>query len=81
MTNSPIKIKWPNGENTSAIEGDDWIEVAKKANIEIPLGCLGGSCGACEIEVNGEVIRPCINSIKKTNEEILNVDFYSDPFW
>ena len=29
-------------------------------SVEIPTGCLTGSCGACEIEVNGEIVRACI---------------------
>ena len=65
---------------TEAKEGDDWFVNAKKANINIPAGCLSGSCGACEIDVNGNTIRPCISSIKSSNEE-LNIEFTSDPYW
>ena len=75
-----IKINWPNKILTEANEGDDWFITAKKANINIPTGCLSGSCGACEIDVNGKTIRPCISSIELSNQE-LNVDFTSDPYW
>ena len=75
-----IKINWPNNIFTEAKEGDDWFANAKKANINIPTGCLSGSCGACEIDVNGNTIRPCISSIKSSNEE-LNIEFTSDPYW
>ncbi len=74
-------ILWPNGEVTFAIIGEEWLEAAKEAGVCIPTGCLTGSCGACEIEVNGEVIRACINSIPQSDREELNVEFFYDPFW
>ena len=75
-----IKINWPNNILTEAQEGDDWFVNAKKANINIPTGCLSGSCGACEIDVNGKTIRPCITSIELSNEK-LNIELTSDPYW
>ncbi len=59
--------------------GLDVKTIAYKADVEIPTGCLGGSCGACEIEVNGEVVRACIATVP--NKKELNVDFFSDPYW
>ena len=81
MKESFIKISWPNNNDTYALEGDDWFSTAEKAGIEIPTGCLTGSCGACEIDVNGKTVRACINSIKKGKERILNVSLTTDPFW
>ena len=75
-----IKINWPNNILTEAKEGDDWFVIAKKANINIPTGCLSGSCGACEIDVNGKTIRPCITNIELSNQK-LNIEFASDPYW
>ena len=75
-----IRINWPNNISTEANEGDDWFINAKKANINIPIGCLSGSCGACEIDVNGKTIRPCVSNIKYTNQ-LLNIEFTSDPYW
>jgi len=75
-----IKINWPNNISTEAKEGEDWFVNAKKANINIPTGCLSGSCGACEIDVNGKTIRPCITSIELSNEK-LNIELTSDPYW
>jgi len=49
-----IKVIWPNNNETFVSEGDDWFSSAEKAGLEIPTGCLTGSCGACEIDVNGE---------------------------
>ena len=54
MKKSSIKISWPNNIETYASEGDDWFSTDEKAGLEIPTGCLTGSCGACEIDVNGE---------------------------
>ena len=81
MKNSKIKIIWPNNNETFASEGDDWFLSAKKAGFEIPSGCLTGSCGACEIDVNGETIRACISDIKNNKKGLLKVSLTSDPFW
>ena len=76
-----IKINWPNNISTEASEGDDWFINAKKANIFIPKGCLSGSCGACEIDVNGKTLRPCISNIKSSTQESLTIELTSDPYW
>ena len=82
MKQKQLKICWPNKVVTNAYEGEDWFLNAEKANVIIPTGCLTGSCGACEIDVNGDTVRPCINMmIKAKNETYLNVEFTSDPFW
>ena len=81
MKHSNIKIRWPNNNETFASEGDDWFSTAKKAGLEIPTGCLTGSCGACEIDVNGKTVRACISNIKSNKKSILNVSLTTDPFW
>jgi len=81
LNQTNIRIIWPNNNETSACEGDDWFSIAKKAGIEIPTGCLTGSCGACEIDVNGETIRACITNIKSKKNQILKVSLTTDPFW
>ena len=81
MKDKKIKIRWSNDVETYASEGDDWFLMAEKAGIKIPTGCLTGSCGACEIDVNGETIRPCISNISSKKEYSLRVTFASDPFW
>ena len=80
MENKKVKIIWPNGKTTICLSGEDWFKAANEANINIPSGCLGGSCGACEIEANEDVIRACINTIPD-NIDIIKVEFISDPFW
>ena len=79
MHDKKVKIEWPNKKTSFCISGEDWLKAAHDANIEIPTGCLGGSCGACEIEVNGNVIRACISTIPDKKE--LKVEFFSDPYW
>ena len=81
MKKTNRKIYWPNNIETFASEGDDWFFIAQKAGIEIPTGCLTGSCGACEIDVNGETVRACISNIRFKKKKTLKVSFTTDPFW
>ena len=81
MKNSKIKIRWPNDNETFASEGDDWFSSAQKAGLKIPSGCLTGSCGACEIDVNGKTVRACISNIKSKKQSFLKVTLTTDPFW
>ena len=81
MKNSKIKIRWPNNIETYASEGDDWFSTAEKAGLQIPTGCLTGSCGACEIDVNGQTVRACVSEIKSNKKCLLNVSLTTDPFW
>ena len=81
MKETKIKIIWPNNNETFVLNGDDWFSAAKKANLEIPTGCLTGSCGACEIDVNGETVRACISNIKNKKKCTLEVSLTTDPFW
>ena len=81
MKGKKIKVLWPNNIETFVSEGDDWFSSAEKAGLEIPTGCLTGSCGACEIDVNGETIRACISEIKNSKQCILKVSLTTDPFW
>ena len=74
-----VKINWPDKKSSNCSAGVSWLKAAYDANIDIPTGCLVGSCGACEIEVNGEVVRACIASVPDKKE--LNVDFFYDPYW
>ena len=81
MKKTRIKIKWQNNNETFVSEGDDWFSSAEKAGLKIPTGCLTGSCGACEIDVNGETVRACISHIKGNKKCLLNVCITTDPFW
>ena len=81
MKERNIKIIWSNNNETFASEGDDWFSSAEKAGLEIPTGCLSGSCGACEIDVNGVTVRACISEIKNNKKSTLRVSLTTDPFW
>ena len=81
MKDKKIKIRWSNDKETYASEVDDWFSTAEKAGLQIPTGCLTGSCGACEIDVNGKTIRACISDIKSNKKSLLNVSLTTDPFW
>ena len=81
MKNRPLKILWPNKVITNVLEGEDWFLKAKEVGLIIPTGCLTGSCGACEIDVDGETTRPCIEKIKKKKNNLMRVDLTKDPFW
>ena len=81
MKKTNLQILWPNDEISYACKGDDWFLIAKEAGLEIPTGCLSGSCGACEIDVNGVTVRPCISNIDSKSECPLKVSFTTDPFW
>ena len=81
MKKSKIKIIWPNNIETYVSLGEDWLSTAEKAGLEIPTGCLTGSCGACEIDVNGETIRACISNIERKGSSQLEVSLTTDPFW
>ena len=81
MKKQKVKIYWPNKIISNAENGDDWFLLAKKAGMNIPTGCLTGSCGACEIDVNGETIRPCVTNIESYKNSHLNIELTTDPFW
>ena len=81
MKEEKFKIIWPNNIETFVSEGDDWFTSAERAGFEIPTGCLTGSCGACEIDVNGETVRACISEIKSNKKCTLQVSLTTDPFW
>lgn len=41
----------------------------------------GGSCGACEIDVNGTTVRACIATVPGSRSGELSVELASDPYW
>lgn len=78
---SQVRIQWPDGHCSDHSVGSDWLAAAKDAGVSIPTGCMGGSCGACEIEVNGTVVRACISTVPGSKRGQLKVEFASDPYW
>lgn len=76
-----VVIQWPDGRSTAVTPGQDWLIAAREAGVVLPTGCLGGSCGACEIEVNGRVVRACIATVPASRHGPLQVALASDPHW
>lgn len=76
-----LVLRWPNGRVTHAHAGTSWLEAARAADCQIPTGCLGGSCGACEIDVNGETLRACITCVEGAEGVNLEIDLVNDPYW
>ena len=81
MEKHTTKIHWPNGMFSNATPGTNWLSVAKTAGFNIPTACLTGSCGACEIEINGKVIKACISNIPINKSKTLKVELTTDPYW
>ena len=76
-----IPVLWPDGHSSIETVGSDWLTAASDAGFKIPTGCLGGSCGACEIEVNGKVVRACISTVPASKSGQLVVADACDPYW
>jgi ferredoxin len=76
-----VTIHWPGGGRSEVAAGSEWLTTARDAGLLIPTGCLGGSCGACEIEVNGTVVRACISKVPASRSGALRVELASDPYW
>lgn len=78
---STVVVHWPDGRTSQVTPGIDWLRAAREAGFGIPTGCLGGSCGACEIEVNGTLVRACIATVPASRSGSLVVELASDPYW
>jgi ferredoxin len=76
-----VLIHWPAGRTSRVACGTAWLTAAHAAGCTIPTGCLGGSCGACEIDVNGRTVRACIATVPASRSGSLRVELASDPFW
>ncbi len=77
-----IKIRFlPDNIVTEAEPGESMLQVAERAGVFIPTGCLMGSCHACEIELDdGNPVCACISSISGDQPE-LTITLYDDPSW
>ena len=76
-----VQVHWPHGITTQVTCGSDWLLAAQAAGFSIPTGCLGGSCGACEIDVNGQTVRACIATVPVSRSGELSVELSVDPSW
>ena len=63
-----VKVKFvPDDVTVNAEIGEPLLQVAERAGITIPTGCLMGSCHACEVEIDGQAE--------------LTINLYVDPTW
>jgi len=81
MADGEIPIEWPDGCRALARAGEPWLEAARRCRQMIPTACCSGSCGACEIEVNGVVVRACISTVPAVGGRGLQVRRVEDPYW
>jgi ferredoxin len=72
----------PDDITIEAEAGEPLLNVAERAGVNIPTGCLMGSCRACEVEIEGEedYICACISSVP-TGKSILTIHLYEDNNW
>jgi ferredoxin len=77
-----VQIQFLPDDITIAAEpGEPLLEVAQRAGVFIPTGCLMGSCHACEIEFDdGTAICSCISSVPQ-GKESLTIHLYADSAW
>ena len=71
----------PDNITVEADAGEPILQVAARAGLDIPTGCLMGSCHACEVEIDGgQVICSCISAIPSGTEQF-TINLYVDPTW
>ncbi|MBR8837307.1 MAG: (2Fe-2S)-binding protein [Stigonema ocellatum SAG 48.90 = DSM 106950] len=77
-----VRIRFlPDDVTVKAEVGEPLLDVAARAGVFIPTGCLMGSCHACSVEVeDGNIIRACITAVPPTGVE-LTINLFSDPTW
>jgi ferredoxin len=77
-----VQIRFlPNDVSVVATVGEGLLQVAERAGVIIPTGCLMGSCHACEVEVEGgEAICACISGVPAGLDE-MTINLFVDPTW
>lgn len=71
----------PDDVTVEAEVGELLLNVAERAGVFIPTGCLMGTCHACEVEVEGgNTIRACITAVPPHASE-LTINLFVDPTW
>ncbi len=71
----------PDNVTVSAEVGEALLTVAARAGLDIPTGCLMGSCHACEVEIEGiGEVCSCISAVPPGYAN-LTVNLFTDPTW
>jgi ferredoxin len=76
-----VKVKFlPDNIVVDAESGEPLLNVAKRAGVSIPTGCLSGSCFACEVDMADQPVRACITGIPAGQSEV-TIALYDDTLW
>lgn len=71
----------PDNITMEAQAGELILDVAERAEIFIPTGCLMGSCHACEVTLeDGTPVCACITGLPR-NKEHLTINLAADFSW
>lgn len=72
----------PDDISVSAAVGEPLLQVAARAGVTIPTGCLMGSCHACEVDMEGvsDPICSCITAVPPGLNPVI-IHLYADPTW
>jgi ferredoxin len=75
-----VKVKFsPDNIVVDAEAGEPLLNVAKRAGVSIPTGCLSGSCFACEVAMADQPVRACITGVPSQAE--VTIALYEDTLW
>lgn len=76
-----VQIRFlPNDVWIDAEAGEPLLQVADRAGLSIPTGCLMGSCHACEVELeDGEIVCACIQAVP--HQPTVTINLFVDPTW
>lgn len=76
----PVTVRFlPDDVSVEAMPGDSLLQVAHRAGIDIPTGCLRGSCHACEVDT--DLWGPVCSCIAAVPPRSLTVELWQDPTW
>lgn len=77
-----VQIRFlPDDVMVEAEVGEPLLQVADRAGLSIPTGCLMGSCHACEVEIeDGDPVCACISAVP-AGCEAMTINLFVDPTW
>ncbi|NER01632.1 MAG: 2Fe-2S iron-sulfur cluster binding domain-containing protein [Okeania sp. SIO3C4] len=71
----------PDNITVEAESGEPILDVAERAGVIIPTGCLMGSCHACEVEIDGgQIICACITAVPPGRKK-MTINLSVDMDW
>jgi ferredoxin len=77
-----VQIRFlPDNVTIEAEVGEPLLQVAERAGLSIPTGCLMGSCHACEVEIEeSDAVCACITAVPP-GQPGLTINLFVDPTW